>query len=228
MAKSLRAEITACFGDPVDDNPTGLVEEAAFKDKGLDWRYLLLKVKPDDLEDAVNGAKVLGFKGFNLTMPHKIKVIPYLDKLSEAAEIVGAVNTVIIHDGKMTGENTDGKGWLTSIKEAGLKVKGAQVTVLGAGGAARAIAVESALAGAAKVTIINRNTGRGSSLAELISKKTKAASEYIPWAGKLEVPAGTNILVNATSIGFAPNVNEKPALDYDSITGSMAVSDVIF
>lgn len=97
--KNYRAELTGVFGDPVDDNPTGVVEEAAFAAKNLNYRYLTIKVRPEDLETAMNSVRIFDMRGINLTMPHKIKVIPYLDELSPAAEIIGAVNTVIQKDG---------------------------------------------------------------------------------------------------------------------------------
>ena len=117
--KNYRAELTGVFGDPVDDNPTGVVEEAAFAAKNLNYRYLTIKVRPEDLETAMNSVRIFDMRGINLTMPHKIKVIPYLDELSPAAEIIGAVNTVIQKDGRLYGENTDGKGFVTALKAFG-------------------------------------------------------------------------------------------------------------
>ena len=142
--KNYRAELTGVFGDPVDDNPTGVVEEAAFAAKNLNYRYLTIKVLPEDLGKAMDSVKIFGMKGINLTMPHKIKVLPYLDELSPAAEIIGAVNTVIQKEGKLFGENTDGKGFVTALKNSGETLDKKNVTILGAGGAARAIAVECA------------------------------------------------------------------------------------
>ena len=117
--KNYRAELTGVFGDPVDDNPTGVVEEAAFAAKDLNYRYLTVKVLPEDLGKAMDSVRIFGMKGINLTMPHKIKVLPYLDELSPAAKIIGAVNTVIQKDGKLYGENTDGKGFVTAFKYSG-------------------------------------------------------------------------------------------------------------
>ena len=138
--KNYRAELTGVFGDPVDDNPTGVVEEAAFAAKGLNYRYLTIRVQPDDLETAMAAVRVLGMKGINLTMPHKVKVLSYLDELSEAASIIGAVNTVIHKDGRLYGENTDGKGFVTALGNAGIALEGKRVTMLGAGGAGRSAA----------------------------------------------------------------------------------------
>lgn len=228
MAKNYRAELTGVFGDPVDDNPTGVVEEAAFQAKNLNYRYLTVKALPEDLEAAMTGVRVFGMKGINLTMPHKVKVLPYLDELSEAAGIIGAVNTVIHRDGKLYGENTDGKGFVTALKNTGTTLKGRRVTILGAGGAARAIAVECALNGAAHITIINRNEERGRELAGLLNERTKCPAVYRAWERCVKIPEDTEILINGTSAGFSPNVTECPDIDYASVTEKMCVCDVVF
>lgn len=228
MEKNYRAELTGCFGDPIDGNPTGVMEEAAFAACNLNWRYMTLKVKAEDLEAAFLGCKAMNFNGLNLTMPHKRNIIPLLDGLTQAAEIIGAVNTVLVRDGKWIGENTDGKGFVTALQLSGTQLTGKNVTILGAGGAARAIAVECALAGAKAVTIINRSAGNGSELAQLIAEKTPAEGMYLPWIPGMDVPAGTDILINATCVGLHPNGHEKPDINYDSITGNMVVSDVVF
>ena len=228
MEKNYRAELTGCFGDPIDGNPTGVMEEAAFAEKGLNWRYMTLKVKADELETAFLGCKAMGFQGLNLTMPHKRTIIPMLDGLTQAAQIIGAVNTVIVRDGKWIGENTDGKGFVTALQMQGAEPAGKHVTILGAGGAARAIAVECALAGAKKITIINRTEQNGRELAQLIAEKTSAESVYLPWLPAMTVPAGTEILINGTCVGLHPNGHEKPDINYDSVTADMVVSDVVF
>lgn len=226
--KNYRAELTGVFGDPVDDNPTGVVEEAAFAAKNLNYRYLTIKVLPEDLGKAMDSVKIFGMKGINLTMPHKIKVLPYLDELSPAAEIIGAVNTVIQKEGKLFGENTDGKGFVTALKNSGETLDKKNVTILGAGGAARAIAVECALNGAAHINIINRSIEKGEELASLIQMKTDSSAKHLNWKNNMEIPSDTDILINATSIGFSPNVTDKPDIDYTTITPEMCVCDVIF
>ena len=232
-----RAELTGVFGDPVDDNPTIVLEEAGYQALGLNYRYLTIKVLPDDLQCAIDAVRAMHFRGINLTMPHKIKVIPMLDELSEAAQIIGAVNTVINEDGHLIGENTDGKGFTRSLMREGVEIADKKIMILGAGGAARAIAVECALAGAAQVLIASRREAPGQELSELIRTKTSAASEYIPWKsadasqpaqGVLQIPADTDILINATPIGFTPNADALPEIDYDTISSSMVVSDVVF
>lgn len=227
--KNYRAELTGVFGDLVDDNPTGVVEEAAFAAKNLNYRYLTVKVLPEDLGKAMDSVKIFGMRGINLTMPHKIKVLPYLDELSPAAEIIGAVNTVIQKEGKLFGENTDGKGFVTALKNSGETLDKKNVTILGAGGAARAIAVECALNGAAHINIINRSIEKGEELASLIQMKTDSSAKYLNWKNNMEIPSDTDILINATSIGgFSPNVTDKPDIDYTAITPEMCVCDVIF
>ncbi|MCI8550284.1 MAG: shikimate dehydrogenase [Lachnospiraceae bacterium] len=228
MSKNYRAELVGAFGNPIDENPTGVMEEAAFAAKGLNFRYLTVKVEKEDLEAAMNGVKAFQMKGINLTIPHKVNVLKYLDELSEAADIIGAVNMVVNKDGKLWGENTDGKGFLISLKNEGVSVEGKQVSILGAGGAAKAIGVECALAGAKKVVIVNRNQERGEDLVRLIKEKTPAFAEYIPWDSTYKVTPGTDILINATCIGLYPDVNSKPDVDYDTVTAQMVVSDVVF
>ena len=226
--KNYRAELTGVFGDPVDDNPTGVVEEAAFAAKNLNYRYLTIKVLPEDLETAMKSVRIFNMRGINLTMPHKIKVLPYLDELSPAAEIIGAVNTVIHKEGKLYGENTDGKGFVTALKETGESLDGKNVTILGAGGAARAIAVECALNGAKHIAVVNRNTEKGQELASLLNKNTDAKAEFVFWDKEVKIPEGTEILINATSVGFSPDVNSRPDIDYNTVFEDMCVCDVVF
>ncbi len=229
MSKNYRAQLTGVLGDPVDGNPTGVMEEAAFAACGLNWRYVVLKVKEGDLEAAFNGIKALNFSGCGVTMPHKIAILPLLDELTPAAKIIGAVNTLLNKDGKWIGENTDGKGFLYALKKAGGSVAGKQITILGAGGVARAIAAECALDGAKKFYIINRSCETlGPELAALITEKTGVEAEYLPWTPAIDIPAGTDVLVNATSIGLHPNGDQKPDINYDTINENMSVCDVIF
>ena len=228
MGKNYRAELVGAFGCPIEENPTGVMEEAAFAARGLNYRYLTIRVEKGCLRAAMDGARAMNMRGVNLTIPHKVEALNYLDELSPAAKIIGAVNTVVNDGGRLYGENTDGKGFLQSLTDAGIAVEGRSVVILGAGGAARAISVECALAGAKKLTIINRNRARGEELAALLGRETPAQAEYAPWDGPCRVPRGTDILVNATSVGLYPNVNDKPDVDYDTVTGDMAVTDVVF
>jgi shikimate dehydrogenase len=200
--------------------------EKAFAQVGLDWRYLTLEVVPAGLGDAIRGMRAMGFRGCNLTIPHKVAVIPLLDRLSEAAALMGAVNCVNRVGNELVGENTDGKGFVQSLR-ANTDPAGRNVVVLGAGGAARAIAVEVGLAGAAKITIVNRSPERGQELAALISDKLKVPSQFVRWEGNYEVPPETEVLINATSIGLGDEDARLP-LAVKTLEPDMVVADVIF
>lgn len=228
MSKNYRAELVGAFGCPIDENPTGVIEEAAFAALGLNYRYLMIKVNDGDLEAAINGMKAFNMRGINLTIPHKVKVLKYLDKLSEAASLIGAVNMVVNDNGILFGENTDGKGYMKSLVDSGVSVKGKNVAILGAGGAARAIAVECALSGAKHITIANIVKEQGEELVNLINEKTKATASFVFWDKPFNVPEDTDIFSNATSVGLYPNVNDKPNVNYDTIKSNMVVTDVIF
>ena len=228
MGKNYRAELVGVFGDPVDGNPTGVMEEAAFAACGLNYRYLTLKVTKEDFDDAMKAIHAFHMKGMNLTMPHKITVLPYLDELSEAASIIGAVNTIVVKDGKLFGENTDGKGFVQALKNNDVTLEGKKIVILGAGGAAKAIAVECALAGAAQVTVMNRTLARAQELADVLAKHTKTKAQAQELSAGQKIPADTDILINATCIGLHPDSDKKPDIDYDTIRDTMVVSDVVF
>ena len=170
-------ELVGSFAKPAAENPTVAIMEAAFKHHNLHYRYINCEVGPENLEAAVRGAKAMGWRGFNCSIPNKIKVIQYLDELGESAKIIGAVNTVIIgKDKKTRGENTDGKGFVKAISEV-ISIQGKKVVVFGAGGAARAICVEMALAGAASIIILNIDS-TGQVLADLLNNQTQVKATF--------------------------------------------------
>jgi shikimate dehydrogenase len=224
--RSFKQELVSVFGQPVAENPTQAMIEAAFRHHGLEWRYLTIEVAPRDLGAAVAGLRAMGFRGGNLTIPHKVAVIQHLDGLSEAAELMGAVNCIVRDGDRLIGENTDGKGFVQSLREV-TNPQGKRVVILGAGGAARAMAVELALAGVAEITIVNRDAGRGQSLADLLVQRKLAAARYVPWDGDFSVPADTDVVINATSIGLFPDVDARVSLDTNSLKPNMIVADVI-
>ncbi len=222
--------LVGVFGHPVAENPGVVIQEAAFRSLGLErWRFLTIDVEPGSLGDAVKGLKAMKMRGINCTIPHKIEVLKYLDKVAPSARLIGAVNTIINESGVLTGENTDGKGFMIALEGAGVDPAGKSVVVLGAGGASRAICIELALAGARKLTIVNipRDSALAESLVKILKENTRVAIEYVPWAGTFKIPADTDIVVNATSIGLYPNINDKPDIDYDTITNRMYMQDVI-
>jgi shikimate dehydrogenase len=223
-----KAELVGVFGHPVAENPTVVMEEAGFQALQLNWRYLTIEVLPEELEAAMQGMRAFNMKGINLTIPHKVEVLKYLDEVKPDAALMGAVNTVVRVGDNLVGENTDGKGFMRALtQDAKVNPKGKKVLVLGAGGAARSITVELALAGADQITIVNRSVERGKGLTDLINSKTQAKANFTAWQGRYFIPGDTDILVNATSIGLPPLSDEKPEIDYATIRPGMVVCDVI-
>ena len=219
-------ELVGSMSQGAAGNPTVAMIEAAFAHHGLHWRYINMEVTPEDLGAAVRGAKAMGFRGFNCSLPHKVTVIPHLDGLGESAAVMGAVNCVVRRGEKFIGENTDGKGFLKSLASL-VDPKGKAVVLFGAGGAARAIAVELGLAGVKRITIVNRAEARGAELVALLRDKLKLDAELVVWRGDYSVPAGTDIVINGTSIGlYAPDA--RLALDLNSLKPGMVVADVVF
>ena len=217
--------LVGLIGHPVAGNPTGTMMEAAFAKAGLDWRYVSMDVARGDLEAAVAGLAALGFRGFNVTMPYKVEILPLLARLSPAVELIGAANTIVREGDGWVGENTDGKGFLAAVSEV-LEPRGARVWLVGAGGAARAVAAELALAGAASIEVVNRDGGRGRSIVDMLMARTATRAAWRPWASPLVVEPGVDLVVNATSLGY----NDPDAgLDLDlPRAGHPLVADVIF
>jgi shikimate dehydrogenase len=221
------SELTGSFAQPCAENPTVAMVEAAYRHHELDWRYINCEISPGDLAEAVRGAQAMGWAGFNCSIPHKVAVIEHLDGLGESAAIIGAVNCVVVRGSELIGENTDGKGFLQSLSEK-IDPTGKRIVMFGAGGAARAIGVEVALAGAAHLTVVNRDPERGHVLTDLLNSKTPIDAEFVRWEGDYVIPEGTDIVVNATSIGLYPDVDARLPIDIDSLTNEMVVTDVIF
>jgi shikimate dehydrogenase len=229
MPANFKAELVGCLGQPVAENPSGVMHEAAFQALGLNWRYLTLEVPPSKLRDAILGVRALGLRGINLTIPHKVAVMEHLDAIAADAQMIGAVNTVRREGDHLIGENTDGKGFLRGMrKDAGIDPAGKRAVVLGAGGAARAIVTELALAGVADLLVVNRSVERGARMAADLAAKTKAPIRFEVWRGTFRVPGDTDLLVNATSIGLFPDVEAMPAVDLGAARPGMLVCDAVF
>ncbi len=225
-ARSFKQELVGVFGQPVAENPTQVMIEAAFGAMGLDWRYLTIEVAPANLPTAVAGMRAMGFRGVNCTIPHKVAVVPLLDELTPAAKAIGAVNCIARQGSRLLGENTDGKGFLQSVQEHG-PVAGKSAVLLGAGGAARAIGVELLRAGAGAITVVNRNAARGRELVAVLDAVAAGKSCYVPWQGDYAMPEGTDLVINATSIGLYPDVEARVPLDVATLRRGMVVCDVI-
>ncbi|PAW86521.1 MAG: shikimate dehydrogenase [Pedosphaera sp. Tous-C6FEB] len=207
-------------------NPTVAMVEAAFRHHGLHWRYVNMEVPPAGLAEALRGARAMGFRGFNLSMPHKVAVIPLLDGLGESASLIGAVNCVVRRGEQLIGENTDGKGFLKSLQEV-CDPRGKNIVMFGAGGAARAVAVEVGLVGAKHITVVNRSESRGRELVDTLRTKGKLAADLVVWRGDYSIPAQTDIVINATSIGLY-DAEARLELNLDSLKPDMVVADVVF
>ena len=225
-ARSFLDHLTGSFASPAAENPTVAMVEAAYRHHGLPWRYVNCEVPPADLGAAVRGARAMGWVGFNCSLPHKVAVIEHLDGLGDSAAVIGAVNCVVRRGDRLIGKNTDGKGFLQSLRGV-VDPAGRRVVMFGAGGAARAIGVELAVAGAAEVHVINRDPGRGRELVRLLRDKTPTRAEFHAWSCPFAVPAEAEVIVNATSVGLFPDVDARLAIDYDTLRPGIVVADVI-
>ncbi|MGD0761849.1 MAG: shikimate dehydrogenase [Roseiarcus sp.] len=226
MTLNFLSRLTGCFAMPAAENPTVAMIEAAYCHHGLDIRYINCEVPPGALGDAVKGACAMGWIGFNCSIPHKVAVIEHLDGLGESAAVMGAVNCTVRRGDKFIGENTDGKGFLQSLREIADPL-GKTVAMFGAGGAARAIGVELAFAGARRIIVVNRNEDRGRILVDLLNSKTKASAELVVSRAAYKIPAEVEIVVNATSVGLYPNIDARIDLDVESLRPPLVVADVI-
>jgi shikimate dehydrogenase len=221
---SLLPALTGSFSTPAAGNPTVAIMEAAYHHHDIDARYLNCDVAADHLGDAVRGATAMGWIGFNCSLPHKVAVIELMDELADSARLIGAVNCAIRSNGRWIGANTDGQGFLASLRPVA-EPAGQRALILGAGGAARAIAVELALAGASEIWVANRNVSKASDIANLVSSATSSACSAIEWRSDLSVPDSATLVVNATSLGL-PGSGEV-GLNFDAIPAGLVVCDVI-
>jgi len=225
-----KTKICALIGDPVEHTMSPVMHNAAYKKLGLDYVYIPFRVAPEQLAAAVDGLRALNVCGFNVTIPHKVSIIPMLDGLDPLAEKVGAVNTVVNNDGELRGYNTDADGFLKALLEREVEPAGKNVVVLGAGGASRAITYILADRGAS-LTILNRQMELdwAENIAELISEDfgrvvrvLELCNEYLAQA--LE---RADILVNATSVGMSPAGDESP-VPAELLKDNLIVFDVVY
>ena len=226
MSVNFLSQLVGSFAMPAGENPTVAMMEAVFRHHELDWRYINCEVHPDDLGDAVRGAKAMGWAGFNCSIPHKVAVIDHLDGLGESARIMRAVNTVVRRGDKFIGENTDGKGFVQAMRQV-IDPKDKFVVIFGAGGAARAVSVELALAGCRHVTVVNRSEDRGAALVKLLNEQTPADADLHVWDDTYGISPSIDIVVNATSIGLYPDIQGKLDLDLETLRPGLVVADGI-
>lgn len=222
------SKICALIGDPVAHSLSPLIQNVAFKECGLDYFYCAFPVKTNALKDVFAGVRALGIKGINITIPHKVNAMQYLDEIDTAAASIGAVNTVVNHNGYLTGYNTDAAGFLQPLIEKGISVKDKKVTLLGAGGAARAVAYILAEQGA-NVVIVNRTISRAEECAAKIRLCLNKKVAVLPLTqdNLRSTLADSDILVNTTSIGMRPHNAESP-VDGSFLHDKLVVYDIVY
>ncbi|MDD4168674.1 MAG: shikimate dehydrogenase [Desulfotomaculaceae bacterium] len=230
-----RTRVCGIFGYPVEHSFSPAMHNAAFSALGLNFVYVPFLVEPDNLSAAVEAVKTLGLTGVNVTIPHKQAVLPLLDETTEAAAVIGAVNTIVNQSGRLLGDNTDGKGFLRALEEkTGFTPTGKTILILGAGGAARAVAVQLALAGVKKVFLTNRSRERAELLAALLADKTTAVVEVVSWPGGkknqrlVEMLRGIELVVQTTPIGMYPDEGSALSLPDGIFRPGQIVCDLIY
>ncbi|SDY50513.1 shikimate dehydrogenase [Evansella caseinilytica] len=219
-------EIMGVFGYPIKHSMSPEMHTAAFKQLGLDMAYHAFEVHPEFLEKAINGIRGLGLKGVNVTIPHKVAVLQYLDMVDDLALEIGAVNTIVNMNGQLTGYNTDGEGYLQSLLPfIKSDIKQMHVLIIGAGGAARAVAITLAKYGVRKITIANRTAAKATELALQCSKFCQSKDVSMEEAEKHL--SDYDLLINTTSIGMTPHISQVP-LSLDELRSETYVSDLIY
>lgn len=218
--------IVGLIGHPVEHSFSPPMHNAAFKELGLDYAYVAFDVNPQDLKSAIEGAGALKIKGFNVTIPHKIDVMEYLDELDEVAELIGAVNTIDFKN--LKGYNTDGIGAIKAIEEV-TKVKGKDVVVAGAGGASRAISFYLAKYGVQSLTILNRNELRAESLANDILDSNLIDDVKVDTISEISSHVkDADILIDTTPLGMDPHIDDEPIIRADNMHEDLVVFDAVY
>lgn len=224
------------IGSPVGHSGSPAMYNYSFEKCGLDYAYLAFDVKEDETKKAIDALRLLNVRGFNITMPCKTKALACCDELSKEAELIGAVNTVVNEDGKLIGYNTDGRGWVRSLKEAGVDIHGKKMTIAGSGGAATSIEITSALEGLRELTIFARKSSASFANAKHTVEKIRSAVEECKvnlydiadrevFAREI---ADSDIFTNATSVGMKPHEDQTLIDDLAMFHPGLVVSDVVY
>ena len=222
-----KTKLLGLIGHPVEHSLSPIMHNEALRDKNLNYVYLAFDVQSENLKYVIDGAKALGIVGFNVTIPHKIEIMKYLDEIDRDAQLIGAVNTIKIEDGRAIGYNTDGIGARIALEEEIGKVKDKNIVIYGAGGAARAVAIE--LAKDNNLVIANRTVEKAEALAKEIAEKlNKKFGEEVKFAGLDVNLEGVDIIINATPIGMHPNVDVEPIVKAENMSKDMVVMDLIY
>jgi shikimate dehydrogenase len=219
-------QMTGMLGHPVAENPIDRMFDAVYAHYGLNWQFWKSDVPSVALlRPAVAGLAPLGYRGVGITVPYKVEVIPLLDDIDDDVKAIGAANYLTIENGRLIGHNNDGKGVVKAIEKQ-RRLKDQHVVMLGAGGAGRAMAVEIAWAGAAQLTLVTRREDQGREVAERITAVSGVPAHWQAWNSPVQVPAGTTVLMNATHLGCAPELEAVP-IDWSSVDPGCLAVDVI-
>ncbi len=225
-----KTRLCGIIGDPIEHTMSPVMHNAAFRQMGVDYLYVPFKVKQGELAKAIDGVRALNIRGLNVTIPHKVAIIQFLDKLDHLAERIGAVNTIVNNDGVLMGYNTDGAGFLQALLEGGIEPQEKKVVILGAGGASRAISFSLADRGA-HLVILNRALELdwaeelASRISQTFSKEVEALE--LNRENLARVLDRANIVVNATSVGMTPNIDETPVTS-DLLKPDLTVFDIVY
>jgi shikimate dehydrogenase len=219
-------QMTGMLGHPVAENPIDRMFDAVYSHYGLPWQFWKNDIASEaDLGRAIGALVPLGYQGMCITVPYKVAAMPLLDEVDDDVRAIGATNYITIEQGRLIGHNNDGKGVVKAIEKVA-PLRGQQVVMLGAGGAGRAMAVEIAWAGAAQLTLITRREQQGREVAEIVTRASDVACQWMPWQAPLVLPSGTSLLMNATHLGCAPELEAVP-VDWSSVDRQCIAVDVI-
>jgi shikimate dehydrogenase len=230
MILSTKTKLIGLLGYPLGHSLSPLMHNTAFESLSLDKIYIPIEVAPENLETVVKGMAKMNFEGFNVTIPCKIEIMKLLDEVDDYAKCIGAVNTVVVHEGKLKGYNTDGMGFLKSFEEStGTKIDGKNIFILGSGGASRAISMTLAMNKSNKIYICNRTYEKAVSLAEDITKQSGADSVAVKheYEKMKKAIADCHVLINTTSVGMSPNIDSSP-LNRELLSPSLTVCDAVY
>ena len=224
-------QLIGIIANPIRHSISPKMHNAAFEKLGLDYAYLAFEIDSFQLKDTVYGLKAMGARGFNVSMPYKTAIIDYLDELSPAAKLCQAVNTVVNENGKLIGHMTDGSGLIQSLKDAGYDIKGKKVTVVGCGGAGKAIQIQAALDGVAELAIFNRSRDKGLEIVNLINEQTNCQATFYELSDEevlKEQLLDSYLLINATNIGMADLEGESFIKNPSTLHEQLIVCDIIY
>ncbi|MGX7419784.1 shikimate dehydrogenase [Carnobacterium gallinarum] len=227
-------ELIGLMATPIRHSLSPTMHNEAFAKLGLDYAYLAFEVGNEQLEDGIKAIRALGMRGSNISMPNKQVVLNYLDKLSPAAEMVGAVNTIVNDDGVLTGHITDGTGYMSGLKQANVDIIGKKMTICGAGGAATAICIQAAIDGVKELAIFNRQDEffkNAERTVAMINEKTDCQATLYDLADqdslRLEI-ASSAIFTNATGVGMKPLQDQSLITDPTMLRSDLVVADVVY